>query len=103
NLKDILCDIEADPDRGYGDLSSEQQCCPADPIRTGLGSSGGRPPYLDSNLEFLDAFARSASSSDLLERLLAVGRFLAQHAKNEVTRCVGRRDFARGPCWVFGA
>src|SRR6516162_1261797 len=49
NLKDILCDIEADPDRGHGDLSSEQQCCPADPIRSGLGSSGGRPPHLDSN------------------------------------------------------
>jgi hypothetical protein len=33
NLKDILCDIEANPDRGHGDLSLEQQCCPADPIR----------------------------------------------------------------------
>ena len=56
---------------------------------------------MDSNLEFLDAFARSASSSDLLERLLAIGRFLAQYAKSEVARCVGRRDFERGPRWGF--
>src|SRR5215469_12557405 len=49
SLKDVLCDIEANPDRGQGDLSSEQQCCPADPIRTWLGRSGGRPPHLDSN------------------------------------------------------
>src|SRR6516162_9702526 len=54
NLKDILCDIEADPDRGHGDLSFEQQCCPADPIRTRLGSSGGRPPHLDSNHQYLE-------------------------------------------------
>src|SRR5271167_1909444 len=34
-------------------------------------------------------------------RLLAIGRFLAQRAKSEVSWCVGRRDFERGPRWVF--
>src|SRR5215472_168711 len=50
SLKDILCDIEADPDRGHGDLSSQLQCCPPILSETWLGSSGGRPPHLDSNV-----------------------------------------------------
>src|SRR6516162_8954912 len=73
NLKDIPCDIEADPDRGHGDLSFEQQCCPADPIRTWLGSSGGRPPHLDSNHRYRSAIATEFQGTGFA-RLFAGGR-----------------------------
>src|SRR5215469_14512392 len=52
NLKDILCDIEADPDRGHGDLPLNNNAVPPILIRTGIGSSGGRPLHLDSNSWF---------------------------------------------------
>src|SRR5215472_377442 len=37
NLKDILCDIEADPDRGHGDLSLNNNAAP--PILSEAGSA----------------------------------------------------------------
>jgi len=55
SLKDILCDIEADPDPGHGDLPLNNNAVPPILVRTGLGSSGGRPPHLDSNQRFRES------------------------------------------------
>jgi hypothetical protein len=47
NLKDILCDIEADPDRGHGDLSLNNNAVP--PI---LSEAGSAVAEGDSNFRF---------------------------------------------------
>src|SRR5215472_17165888 len=43
NLKDILCDIEADPDRGHGDLSLNNNAAP--PILSEAGSAVAEGVY----------------------------------------------------------
>src|SRR5215469_4879416 len=44
NLKDILCDIEADPDRGHGDLPLSNNAVPPILIRTGSAVAEGVHP-----------------------------------------------------------
>ena len=55
SLKDVLCDIEADPDWGHRDLSLNNNAAPPILAETWLGSSGGRPPHLDSNFQYAGA------------------------------------------------
>src|SRR5215469_1744958 len=68
NLKDILCDIEADPDRGHGDLPLNNNAVPPILIRTGIGSSGGRPPHLDSKFQFRATLGSIAGLRDTRSR-----------------------------------